>query len=62
MPGHHNAADKREFAGKFDLMIVYMFAEFCSPRHDDGCFTSTKSMDHGTGASMENEDIGYADR
>ncbi len=62
MPGHHNAAGKREFAGKFDLMIVYMFAKLRSPRHDDRRLTSAKSMDHGTGASVENEEFGLADR
>jgi hypothetical protein len=61
MLDHHNAASKREFACKFDLMIVYMFAKHRSPRHDDRRLTSTKSMDHGTGASVENEDLGLAD-
>lgn len=61
MLDHHNAASKRDFACKFDLMIVYMFAELRSPRHDDRCLASAKSMDHGTSASVENEDLGLAD-
>ena len=61
MREHHNAASKREFVGKLDLMIVHMFAELRSSRHDDRRLTSAKSMEHGTGASVENDDLGFAD-
>lgn len=61
MLDHHDAAGKREFAGKFDLMIVDMFAELRSPRHDDRRLARAKSMDHGTSASVENDDLGLAD-
>ena len=61
MLDHHNPASKREFACKFDLMIVYMLAELRAPRHDDRRLARAKSMDHRTSASVENEDLGLAD-